>query len=88
LDNNISQENIVNLIKNIQIIVGDIHKAGCLAVDLNELNILVDYTWEQPFFIDVDSFQTSHFPATAIMESIIDRKANGNWTTKKTFGMV
>lgn len=50
-----------------------IHRQGCLQVDGNEFNYLVDTRgWQRPYFIDVDSFQAPGFPATAIMPSIRD----------------
>lgn len=55
-----------------------IHGGGCLMVDGNEFNYLVDGADRTtPFFIDVDSYQTPGFPATAIMPSIRDPRALG-----------
>ncbi len=54
-----------------------VHQAGIVVVDLNELNILVPDTFDETFLIDVDSYQTSQFPATVIMPSVRD------WSTKK-----
>lgn len=57
-------------------ILKDIEILKRLIVDLNELNILVkDTTFDDVYFIDVDSYQTKSFPATAIMDSIRDRHA-------------
>jgi len=50
-----------------------VHSAGVLIVDLNELNILLGPDLDAVWMIDVDSFQTAHFPATAIMDSVRDR---------------
>lgn len=80
IDNAIDAGLIVELVKTMHSTLGDVHRQRCLAVDLNELNILVGATWVESFFIDTDSYQTPHFPATAIMESIRDRKANGRWS--------
>lgn len=44
-----------------------IHSHGCLIVDGNEFNYLLSV--KRIFFIDVDSYQTPSFPATAIMAS-------------------
>ena len=41
-DNNISHKTIVNLVREMQLTLIDIHKAQCLGVDLNEMNFLVD----------------------------------------------
>jgi hypothetical protein len=70
--NNISDENIVELIKEIQITIAQIHSQNFLIVDLNELNVLVSYSFKTPYFIDTDSWQCDNFYATAIMESIRD----------------
>lgn len=78
--NNISSSDITELVKKIQSTIIEIHKSDCLVVDLNEMNILVDKTFINPVFIDVDSYQTKSYPATAIMESIRDRKIrNDHW---------
>ncbi len=51
-----------------------VHAAGCLVVDFNEYNILIDgASFKVPYLIDVDSFQTRSYPATALMESVRDR---------------
>jgi len=63
---------VLKLVQKMQKTVGDIHKVGMLIVDLNEMNFLVDKKFKDLYFIDVDSYQTPSFPATAIMESIRD----------------
>lgn len=79
--NNISINDITDLVKNIQTNIYEIHKSNCLVVDLNEMNILVDKTFKNSIFIDVDSYETKNFKATAIMESIRDRQIkNEEWT--------
>jgi hypothetical protein len=53
-----------------------IHSRGFLVVDANENNILVDTPGHtRPHLIDVLSWQTPTFPATAIMPSIRDPRA-------------
>ena len=64
---------ILNLIQKMQKTIINIHKQKILIVDLNEMNFLVSKNFDNVFFIDVDSYQTKSFPATAIMESIRDR---------------
>lgn len=54
-----------------------VHRAGVLAADLNEMNFLVNKDFSGIYFIDVDSYQTPHYPATAVMDSIRDRHARG-----------
>ena len=80
-DNNISNEQINNLVVQMQSIVKHIHKSNCLVVDLNEMNVLVDKGFSQPFFIDTDSYKTPSYKADAIMESIRDPQIKNNkWT--------
>jgi len=71
--NKISDSIVLNLIAKAQKTITHIHNKKCLIVDLNEMNCLVDHLFNEIYFIDVDSYQTPSFPATAIMESIRDR---------------
>jgi hypothetical protein len=64
---------VLHLVQRMQKTIIDIHKQNILIVDLNEMNFLIDKKFNDAFFIDVDSYQTQSFPATAIMESIRDR---------------
>ncbi len=75
-DNNITFKMINELVKQIQLVVTDVHAAKCLIVDLNELNILAGITANNitPWFIDTDSYCTPSFKATAIMDSVRDRR--------------
>jgi len=77
-DNNIDPKMIAELVKQMQLITGDIHSAKCLIVDFNELNVLVNVgqTELKPYFIDVDSYATPSFKATAIMDSVRDRRVS------------
>ena len=68
-DNKITEDDIVKMVKEIQITIDQIHKEGCLIVDLNELNLLASGDFVIPYFIDVDSYQTKSYKPTAIMES-------------------
>jgi len=64
---------VLKLIQKMQATISNIHKTqGMLIVDLNEMNFLVDKKFKDVYFIDVDSYETPSFPATAIMESIRD----------------
>lgn len=67
----------VKLLRKIQAGVEAVHKAGVLIVDLNEMNFLVNKGFTVPYFIDVDSYQTVHYPATAIMPSVRDPQIAG-----------
>lgn len=65
-DNSILPETTVKLVEKMKETFQFIHDHKCLVVDGNELNYLVDTkTFETAYFIDVDSYQTEHFPATA-----------------------
>jgi hypothetical protein len=76
-NNNIEPERINELVENIKNIIHFIHQNKCLIVDGNELNYLVSQDYVTPYFIDVNSWKTPSFEATAIMPSIRD------WTTDK-----
>jgi hypothetical protein len=73
----ITYQMVNNLIAAIQKTTSNVHAAKCLIVDLNELNILIDIQSSGviPWFIDTDSYSTPSYKATAIMDSIRDRKA-------------
>lgn len=92
-DNDITPDMIVELVKNLQKTLTEIHKNRILVVDFNEMNFLTDKkTYLTPIYIDVDSYQTSTHKATAIMESIRDRQVKNNqWTEVSdwySFGIV
>jgi serine/threonine protein kinase len=74
---NINNKIISELVKNMINDIKYIHSKNCLIVDGNEMNYLIDSkNFIFPYFIDVDSYQTSSFPATAIMTSIRDLHSN------------
>lgn len=72
---NLNQDKIFELVKNLQDHISNIHSAKILIVDLNELNFLVSKDFSEIFCIDVDSYQTEHYAAQAIMDSIRDWNA-------------
>ena len=76
----LTPDKVLSLVKQLQDGVAYVHSKGVLIVDLNEMNFLVDQAFKQIYFIDVDSYQTPQFPATALMESVRDRQASG-WNT-------
>lgn len=84
LQNNISEKDVVEFVKAMQVTVKQIHGFRCLIVDLNELNVLAADNFKEPFFIDTDSYQTPSFRATAIMESIRDPLVKGNNFTQES----
>ncbi len=71
----LTPEKALHLVRELQAGVRHVHGCGLLVVDLNEMNFLVDPQFEHVFFIDVDSYQTPRFPATALMDSVRDRHA-------------
>lgn len=77
--NNIDNKDIVNLVKKFHNIVDHIHQHDILLVDLNELNFLVNNSFNEIYAIDVNSYQTRNFPATVIMESVRDRHCHNKF---------
>lgn len=76
-ENGIDNQMIAELVKRQQQIVADVHSAHCLVVDLNELNVLVKLGNDlEPWFIDTNSYATPSFRATAIMDSVRDRRVS------------
>lgn len=73
--NNLTPETTLRLVRRMQEGVSHVHSSGILVVDLNEMNFLVADDFSEVYFIDVDSYQTPSFPATALMESVRDRHA-------------
>jgi len=88
--NGISPQNMMDLVLRMRQGVENIHKANVLIVDLNEMNFLVDQGLTDIYFIDVDSYQTPHYPATALMESVRDRHSSkfSELTDWFSFGVV
>jgi hypothetical protein len=68
----IENDMVINLVENIKKTTQFIHDKKCLIVDGNEFNYLVGDDLVTPYFIDVNSWKTPSFPATAIMSSIRD----------------
>lgn len=69
----VGPQDIVSLVKRMQETVQKIHASHCVVADMNEMNILVANKLREPVFIDVDSYQTPSYKATAIMDSVRDR---------------
>ncbi len=80
--NNVSPQDINIVVKKMQETMAHIHKTGILVVDANEFNFLLSKDLDEPYFIDVDCYQTPHYPATAIMESIRDPQVKNNKFTE------
>ena len=62
----LSMKKLAALIEAMRQTILVIHRAGCLVVDMNEMNILVSHNHKIPHFIDTDSYATPGAPATAI----------------------
>lgn len=75
-NNNIENDLVIQLVENMKHHIQFIHQNRCLIVDGNELNYLVKNDFLTPYFIDVNSWQTPSYGATAIMASIRD------WSTQ------
>jgi hypothetical protein len=82
--NNISYNTINTLVKNFQLSLTQIHAEKFLVVDLNEMNELATKDFKDIVYIDVDSWQTVNYPATAIMDSIRDRLVKHNQFTEQS----
>lgn len=74
----ISDKHITELVVNMSNTINHIHSKKCIIVDGNEFNYIVGHDFITPYFIDVNSWQTPSFPATAIMPSIRDYKSTQN----------
>jgi serine/threonine protein kinase len=83
-DNGITPEMVVELVKKMQLTLAEIHKCGIIVVDFNEMNSLTTMKYKDIYFIDVDSYQTKSFRATALMESVRDRTQPKNQFSEKT----
>lgn len=69
----IEARQVLALLRGMVETTGFIHAQNCLLVDGNEMNYLVRAgDFQRAFFLDVDSYQTPSYPATAIMPSIRD----------------
>lgn len=75
--NKFTPEMALDIVRKLQETVKYVHDNKILIVDLNELNFLTSDDFKHIYAIDVDSYQTPGFPATALMESIRDRHTQG-----------
>lgn len=91
--NHLEPDKKLALIRQMQeVIWKHVHPHKILIVDLNELNFLASMNFEDAWFIDVNSYQTPNYPATAIMDSIRDRHCKDNQFNQNTdwfsFGII
>ena len=77
----VTPSQVLSLVQKLQKGVDDIHARKILIVDLNEMNFLIKENFSDVYFIDVDSYQTPTYKATALMESVRDRKVKNNQFT-------
>lgn len=71
-NNGIDNDRVIELVENMKKVTQYIHDHNFLIVDGNELNYLVADDFITPYFIDVNSWKSPSFQATAIMPSIRD----------------
>lgn len=71
-DKGITNNHAIELIENIKKTISLVHEKNFLLVDINDLNIVVEHSWVDPNFIDVNSWKTPNFPATAINPNVRD----------------
>lgn len=77
----VTHDAIRELVRMIRAGVAHVHDKGLLIVDLNEMNFLVSAGFDDVAFIDVDGYQTPHYAAPALMESVRDWAVkDGQWT--------
>lgn len=83
-DNGVTPEMIVQLVKKMQLTLAEIHRCGIITVDFNEMNSITNLKYDDIYFIDVDSYQTKSYKATALMESVRDRMSPKGQFSEKT----
>ncbi|MBM4358121.1 MAG: hypothetical protein FJ096_08415 [Deltaproteobacteria bacterium] len=62
----------LHLVEQLRSLFVAVHAAGALVVDANDMNFLVDATFDRVYAIDTDSYQTRTYPASAVTPSICD----------------
>jgi hypothetical protein len=80
--NKITQDNIVTISSKVRERLPHIHSAGALVIDLNAMNMLVPDSWDDVYFIDVDSYQVAGYPATFLNPAVRDYsvKSSNGWS--------
>lgn len=78
----VTPEQKLHMVRRMQETLDHVHvHKDYLIIDLNEMNFLASPKFDEVYFLDVDSYQTPSFPASALMESVRDRHMpykNGN----------
>jgi hypothetical protein len=72
----IDNDQVINIIKVLYATFEEIHNKGCLVVDGNEMNFLVSEDFSTIYFIDVDSYSTKNYPASAFNPTTLDPLTN------------
>lgn len=90
--NNITPVISGELVVDIQKTVAQLIAEGFLPVDLNEMNVLASMQDFTPYFIDIASWATPSFKATAIMDNVRDPMVKGDaftaGSTWYSFGVI
>jgi serine/threonine protein kinase len=76
----IAHSDVQGLVQQLRKGIQSVHSSGALVVDLNEMNFVI--ASGEIYFIDVDSYQTPSYPATALMSSVKDWTVSGNQFTE------
>jgi hypothetical protein len=71
--NNIDNKLLIKLINIMRETTIALHKHACVIGDYNELQFLVNKTFDNVYFCDTDSYQVAGYPCTAIMDTVRDR---------------
>ena len=75
--NGVNNDMTTELVENLKKVIHFVHQHKCLVVDGNEMNYLVSNDFITPHMIDVNSFKTKSYPATAY------HPATRDWTNDK-----
>lgn len=71
--NSITPDIILHITKVMRETTITLHNESCIVGDYNEMQFLVAKDYSNVFFVDTDSYQTTSFPCTAIMDTVRDR---------------
>jgi hypothetical protein len=73
----VTLDHTVKLVRLFQDRIVFVHGHHTLIVDVNELNFALTDQLDEMYFLDVDSYQTPHFPALALMDKVKDFHTKG-----------
>lgn len=90
--NGLTPADVAELVKHIQLVLTAIHEGRCLAVDVNEANVLASPDFKTSVFLDTDNYETPNYRAQFLSESVRDPQVrNREWTELSdwfSFGVV